>query len=262
MEFLNDLIGTVTVFDVIDVAIISYIVYRLLLLIKGTRALYMLVSIMLLLILSGVSKYLGLKTTGWVLNTFSGYLFLTLVVLFQPEIRRALATIGESKLFGESTRISSQDIDEIIKAAVTLANRRIGALIVLQRNTDITHYVQIGGKIDGQVNRDLLISIFIPYSPMHDGAVLVADGRIKYAGCILPLTKREDINRSFGTRHRAALGITEETDAICVVVSEEKGTVSVAAGGKLTTELDAEMLRQTLAHLFERSKVARKDGNG
>lgn len=263
IDVLMDFVTSLTVYDLIDILIISFIVYRLLLLIKGTRALYMLVSILMLLVFSAISKFIGLRTTGWVLDNFSGYLFLTIIILFQPEIRRALASFGESKFFGVSSELSSVELDEIIKAAIILANRQIGALIVLQRGTDITHYVQIGTRVDSVVTRDLLMSIFIPYSPMHDGAVIVSDGRLKYAGCILPLTKREDLNRSLGTRHRAAIGITEETDAVAIVVSEEKGSMSVAAGGNLTTELDAEMLRQTLGHLFSLNDAKkRKAKNG
>jgi len=246
-----DIFSVVSLIDVLDIAIISYIIYRLLLLIKGTRAFNMLFGIIFLIFMSFVAKYLGLKTTSWVLSNFSGYLFLTIVILFQPEIRRALAFIGETKMFGYQGENIAQTIDEIVKAATILANRQIGALIVLQRDTELSHYIQAGTMLDSVVGKDILISLFIPYSPLHDGAVIISEGKIKYAGSILPLTKHEDIDKKFGTRHRAALGITEETDAVSIVVSEERGTISVAYKGNITSELDADMLRETLYNIYQ-----------
>lgn len=237
--------------DIIDIALISFVLYRLLLLIKGTRALYMLMSILILLVFLGVSEFLGLRVTSWVLNNFAGYLFLTLVIIFQPEIRRALAFIGESNFFeNNSTTLNSQVIDELVRSASILANRQLGALIIIQRNTKLSHYVQVGQKIDSIVSKDLLLSIFIPYSPLHDGAVILEGARLTYAGCILPLTKRNDISQVYGTRHRAAIGVTEETDAVAIVVSEERGAISVAMKGSITSELDATMLSETLKNIF------------
>lgn len=250
-----DFIYNVSIMDILDVTIISYIVYRLLLLIKGTRAFNMLFGILLLVFLSFVSNFFGLKTTSWVLSNFSGYLFLTIIILFAPEIRRALAFIGDTKMFGSTLEENvNQVIEEIVKAATVLANRQIGALIVIQRNTNLYHFVQGSQKVDSLVTKDILMSIFIPYSPLHDGAVIIDQGKISCAGAVLPLTKRDDINQNFGTRHRAALGISEETDAVCVVVSEERGTITVAVNGHITSELDADMLRSTLDSLFNMDK--------
>lgn len=241
--------------DIIDIALISYVIYRLLLLIKGTRALYMVMSIIILLIVLGVSEFLGLRVTSWVLNNFTGYLFLTLIIVFQPEIRRALAFIGESNFFeSSSTNMNSRVVDELVRSATVLANRQLGALIIIQRNTKLIHYVQVGPKIDSIVSKDLLLSIFIPYSPLHDGAVILEGSRLTYAGCILPLTKRDDISQVYGTRHRAAIGITEETDAVAIVVSEERGAISVAMNGSITSELDAGMLEETLKNIFNMKK--------
>ncbi|MDE7168767.1 MAG: diadenylate cyclase CdaA [Mucispirillum sp.] len=241
----------VSVRDIIDIALISYIIYRILLLLRGTRAIYMLVTIIILMVMMGVSSAVGLRVTHWVLNNMSGYLFLALMIIFQPEMRRALAFIGESKFFERSVSLNSQIVDELVRSSTILANRQLGALIVIQRNTDLAHYVTIGQKIDSVVSKDLLLSIFIPYSPLHDGAVLLVDSRLTYAGCILPLTKRDDINQQYGTRHRAAIGVTEETDAVAIVVSEERGEISIAVGGKIIPNLDANMLKETLSSIFK-----------
>lgn len=248
---LSTIISAFSIVDVIDIALISFVCYRLLLLMKGTRAVYMMISIFLLLILLRFSQLMELRVTSWILTNSATYIVLILVVVFQPEIRRALAYIGESRLFGSTTNLNAQVVDELVRSATILANRQIGALIIIQRNTVITPYVQVGQKLDSLISRDLLLSIFIPYSPLHDGAVILENTRISYAGCILPLTKREDLAQMYGTRHRAAIGITEETDAVAIVVSEERGSISVVMRGTMTTELDANMLKETLSHIFD-----------
>ncbi|PLX69665.1 MAG: TIGR00159 family protein [Denitrovibrio sp.] len=246
-----ELIKSVGIFDVIDIAIIGFVIYNILLLIKGTRALPMLMGIMLLVLVSFGAKFLGLKTTSWVLNNFTGYLFIIIVVLFQQEIRRALAFIGETKVFGSSAKAKSVILDEIVKAATILANRQIGALIVLQRDTDLVNFLDDTGQpLDCQITREILISIFIPYSPLHDGAVIISNGRIATAGSILPLTRQTDLGKNYGTRHRAAVGVTEETDALAIAVSEEKGSITVAQNGQLSDELDADQLRELLEEIF------------
>lgn len=246
-----ELFKSVGIFDLVDIAIITVVIYNILILMKGTRALPMLVGIMLLVLVSFAAKYLGLKTTSWVLNNFTGYLFIIIVVLFQQEIRRALAFIGETKVFGSSAKAKSVILDEIVKAATILANRQIGALIVLQRDTDLVHFLDdIGQKLDCEISREILISLFIPYSPLHDGAVIISNGRISTAGSILPLTRKTDLGKNYGTRHRAAVGVTEETDALAICVSEEKGSITVAQNGQLSEELDADRLREILEDIF------------
>ena len=237
--------------DVIDISLISYIIYRILLVLKGTRAIYMFVTIVLLILTIGVSDILGLRVTKWALDNISGYIFLTLIIIFQPELRRAISIIGATRFFERSVEISTQVVDELVRSATILANRQLGALIVLRRNTDLDSYMTIGQKIDSVVSKDLLLSIFIPHSPLHDGAVILEGSRLTYASCILPLTKREDIAQQYGTRHRAAIGITEETDAVVIVVSEERGEISVAVGGEILPNLDAESLRNTLSGIFK-----------
>ncbi|GAB1534939.1 diadenylate cyclase CdaA [Geovibrio sp. ADMFC3] len=248
----------ITLIDILDMTIIAVVAYRILLLIKGTRAIQMILGVLLLIVISFASKYLGLKTTSWVLSNFTGYLFITLVVLFQPEIRRALAVFGETRMLGAGNKSTVKVLDEIVKAASILANRQIGALIVIEGNTDLEHYLDTGETLKSLVTKDILISIFIPYSPLHDGAVIIKDGEILKAGCILPLSKKVDIGKNYGTRHRAAIGITEETDAVSVTVSEEKGSITVAYRGVLSDELDAEMLRVKLKELFETDRKGSK----
>ena len=245
----------ISVKDIVDIALISYIIYRILLFLRGTRAIYMLVTIVLLIVMIGLSDILGLRVTKWALDNMSGYLFLALIIIFQPELRRALSFIGATRFFERSVELNTQVVDELVRSATILANRQLGALIVLRRNTDLESYMTIGQKIDSLVSKDLLLSIFIPHSPLHDGAVILEGTRLTYASCILPLTKREDIAQQYGTRHRAAIGITEETDAVVIVVSEERGEISVAVSGDIIPNLDAESLRETLSGIFKINKV-------
>lgn len=239
------------IIDLIDIIIITYISYRLFLLFKGSKALYMFFGVLFLLLAAFVSNMFHLKTTSWLLNGFTSYLFLILIIVFQPELRKALALLGEPRLKSGSKIVGLEVyLEEIIRAVTVLANRQIGALIVIERNTDLSDFVQAGTKLDAVISRDLLISLFIPYSPLHDGAIIISNNRITFAGAILPLTKKENLDKRFGTRHRAAIGITEETDAICIVVSEERGTISITNGGKITSDLDIDVLRDTLMALI------------
>ncbi len=236
--------------DIIDIIIISFLVYKILMLLKGTRAAYMLITIMLIVILLGFSEWLGLQVTSWVLNNLSGYLLIVLVVIFQPEIRRALAFIGESNFFEKKVPLNSSILDILVRSTNILANRQLGALIVIERNTKLNPYFSAGQYIDSEISKDIIISLFIPYSPLHDGAVIISGSRLAYAATILPLTEKEDLPSDYGTRHRAAIGITEETDAVAIVVSEERGAISVAHNGKLFTDLDANSLTDILESIF------------
>ncbi|MEF3254165.1 MAG: diadenylate cyclase CdaA [Deferribacterales bacterium] len=242
---------SIGIIDIIDIVIIAFLIYRVFILIKGTLALKMTFGVIIILVLASVSNMLGFRATSWVLNNLTGYLFLSIIILFQPEIRRGLAVIGDAKVFNKTNNITNNTIDEIVKATTLLANKQIGALIVIQRDIDLLPYIQIGNTLNSELNKNILVSIFIPHSPLHDGAVVVIGGRIVYAGAILPLTKRLDIDPKFGTRHRAAIGITEETDAVCIVVSEERGTITVAFKGNLTSELDSDTLRETLKTILK-----------
>jgi len=249
-DVIRNVLLSVTVYDAVDIAIISFATYKILQLMRGNRTLYMILSIVALLLLLNISKNIGLDTTNWILSSFTPYFFIMIVILFQPEFRRALAAFGQTRFFGVSKKTTAKMMDEIIRAVTILANRQIGALIVLQRKIDILPNITVGQFLDSEISKDLLISIFIPYSPLHDGAVIINGSRLAYAGCVLPLTKREDIAKEFGTRHRAAIGITEETDAIVVVVSEERGSISVASGGKISTDMNMKSLQETLIKLL------------
>ncbi len=243
-------LSSIKVKDIIDIIIISFLVYKILMLLKGTRAAYMLITIMLIVILLGFSEWLGLQVTSWVLNNLSGYLLIVLVVIFQPEIRRALAFIGESNFFEKKVPLNSSILDILVRSTNILANRQLGALIVIERNTKLNPYFSAGQYIDAEISKDIIISLFIPYSPLHDGAVIISGSRLAYAATILPLTEKEDLPSDFGTRHRAGIGITEETDAVAIIVSEERGAISVAHNGKIFTDLDANSLTDILESIF------------
>lgn len=251
-ELLKSMLMSVRITDIIDVAIITIVIYKILQLIKGARAYYMVASVFGLIVIVFAANTLGLRTTEWLLSNITGYLFLLIVILFQPELRRAFVILGETRILGRMNKtVTNKLFDEVVRAASILANRQIGALIVLQRKMELVPpTVTLGQKLDSEVSKDLLLSIFIPYSPLHDGAVIIDGGRISYAGCILPLTKRDDIKSEYGTRHRAAIGITEETDAVVVVVSEERGAISLVSGGLIASDLDSENLQKSLENLF------------
>ena len=263
--------------DIIDILLVAFVIYRIFVLIKGTRALQMLVGLAFLVLAYVGSQVFELFTLHWILNAFLTSIILVVVVLFQNEIRRALAHVGVNPFSPRETAATvAQAVEELMKASVSLANKKTGALLVLQRDTDLEDYVEKGVKIDATLSRELLLSIFLPYSPIHDGAVLLRDGRVAWAGCFLPLTTRIDVDKSLGTRHRAALGITEETDAVVIVISEETGGISVVLNGRMTRNLDGASLRRVLLKLFPegsgrskgrkvarvRSKSARKEVAG
>ncbi len=255
MEFLQDLVKEIRWQDIIDILIVTFVFYRLLLLIKGTRAFQMLMGLVILFMAFVVSKWVELYTVDWLIQSLWSYIVLALIILFQPEIRKALAQMGQNPLTQRLTPVEeSKNIEEIIRASISLANKKIGAIIVIERNTELKDLVEMGIPLDAKITKELITSIFLPYSPVHDGAIIIKGDRIMAAGCFLPLTLSADISKSLGTRHRAAIGVTEETDAVVIVVSEETGTVSVSIGGNLTRELDAVALRRLLTGIFQREK--------
>jgi len=238
--------------DVVDILLVTFVIYRIFILIKGTRALQILVGMAFVVVAFVVSQVFELFTLHWILNAFLSSIILVVVVLFQNEIRRALAHVGVNPFLAsrEASGDGGQVVEELMKAAVSLANKKIGALIVLQRETDLHDYVEEGVRLDAALSKELLLAVFIPYSPIHDGAVIVQKDRVVWAGCFLPLTTRLDVDKELGTRHRAALGITEETDAVVIVVSEETGGISVVLNGRITRHLDGATLRRVLLKLF------------
>ena len=241
--------------DGVDILCVAFLVYRVILLIKGTRAVQMLVGLFMIGVVYIGSRMLGLFTLQWILDGFLSSLVLVVVILFQNDIRRALINVGKKTFFSDSfSREEGEIIDELVRACVTLASRKIGALIVIERETGLRDILEIGIEIDAKVVAELIISIFLPYSPIHDGALILQQGRLKRAGCFLPLSQNPDINKSLGTRHRAAIGLTELVDAVVVVVSEETGKISVVVGGKITRDMNSSTLPRILKRLLEPSK--------
>jgi uncharacterized protein (TIGR00159 family) len=193
-------------------------------------------------------------TVSWILDNFLASAVLIIIVLFQADIRRALARVGRGVFPRLSARQESQILEEVVRAAQTLSQKRVGSLIVLERETHLDDLIEVGATVDAVVSQELLTALFLPYSPLHDGAVVIQEGRIAHAGCILPLTLRTDLPDGVGTRHRAAVGLTEESDAVVVVVSEETSTISVVHGGELIRDLDGPKLRGVLTDLLARGE--------
>jgi len=240
--------------DAVDILLVAFVLYRVFVMFKETRAVQMLLGLGGLMVASFVARRFELFSTSWLLENFWSFWVLALIVLFQPELRRALAQLGQSRLFQGMTLVAREQqshlLDDVVKAADALASKRIGALIVLERNTGLRNYAELGVPLDALVSADLLVSLFLPYSPLHDGAVFMRGDRIVAAGCFLPLSRNTQLGRTIGTRHRAALGLAEETDAVVLVVSEETGRISLAVGGRMESPLDPESLRHRLVELF------------
>ena len=240
--------------DIADILLVAYLFYRVLLLMRGTRAMQMGIGLVLVFLVYNFARRVGLITLWSILDSLLTYVVLIIVVIFQNDIRRALMRVGSRKWLrrGQSAR-ESQVIEEVVKASSALAQKRIGALLVFERDAALDEFIEEGTKLDATVTKELLYSIFVPSyeNPMHDGAVVIRDGRVWQAGVFLPLSESTKLERTLGTRHRAALGISEETDAVVVVVSEERGAASLCFGGNIVRDLDTNTLRQALVGLFE-----------
>jgi diadenylate cyclase len=244
---LTELLQMVSWRDVLDIALVALVIYNLLLLIRGTRAVQIIMGIIFIAVayyVAGVAKLLTLQA---ILANFLLVLPVAIIVLFQQEIRHALASFGRNPLWGLGAhRKVESTIKEIVLAATALSDRKVGALMVIQRLEGLRNYIENGVTIDARVTYDLLINLFSPDTPLHDGAVIVQQDRIAAAACFLPLTLNPELSKSFGSRHRAALGISEEADSLSVVVSEETGTISLAINGELIRDLDPKTLRNSL----------------
>lgn len=244
-----ELLANFRIQDAVDIFVIAFVVYRIIDLIRGTRAAQMLIGLAVVFATYLSSQYFDLYTLNWILDNFLSSFLLLIVVIFQNDIRRALTQVGAGSLFGAERRMEHQDLEEVIRSTVALAGKRIGALIVFEREVGLNEYIEVGTRLDARVSRELVLSIFIPTSPIHDGALILQKGRITAAGCFLPLTTNPSVSKTLGTRHRAAIGLTEETDAVVVVVSEEEGSISMVREGRITRDLDAGTLRATLLKL-------------
>ncbi len=242
---------------VLEILILAIAYYYIILFFRGTRGAQVLTGLVVfVLVMMILTRLLRLDALSWLLERFSVYLALAFLIIFQPEIRRALAELGKQHMFGGSESERSL-VEAIVQAALLLSERKIGALIAVERKIGTRSIQETGKVVDSQVTAELLASIFFPHTPLHDGGVLIRDNRIVAAGCVFPLSQQDELVRSLGTRHRAAVGVTEETDAIVVVVSEETGTISVAFNGRLSRGLDADRLRRTLTSVLHRAQRSR-----
>lgn len=254
---MTQIVQVLTAFNlrsILDIAIVTYVFYKAIVLIRGTRAEQLVKGLAILLIVTVVTGELGLYTINWLLDRILTLGLVAIPIVFQPELRRALETLGRGKIFTRTSLFQSekefeQMMTELIKAVQVLVKKRLGALVVFERETGLNELAETGIPIDGQISAELLINIFIDRSPLHDGAVIVRGNRIVAAGCYLPLTENPNLSKELGTRHRAALGVSEHSDAVALVVSEETGVISLAAGGKLTRYLDEATLRQMMLQL-------------
>lgn len=250
--FFWNLIHRPTLVDYIDIAIVAFLIYQLVLLTHQTRAMQVLKGLAMIIVASYLSELIGLTALNWVLRSILNNGMVALLILFQPELRKALEQIGRStKLDRPADRDESERVvDEITQCLLRLAKRRVGALIVFEQRTGLKDVTETGTAIDSLISAPLLENIFEPNTPLHDGAVIIRGDRIVAAACVLSLSESSTISRDLGTRHRAGLGISESTDATVLIVSEETGIISMARGGKLTRHLDAESLRKVLRGMY------------
>ncbi len=246
-----------TWWDAIDILLVAILIYEALKLIRGTRAVQMAASSGILVLLFIASTTMPLQTVNWLIRNMVGYVVFAAIVLFQGDIRRALAHFGRAPFFRILTRpeTGNETIEEVVVAASTLAGRRQGAIIVIEREIGLRNYIESGIPLDAQVTYDLLVSIFQPTGPLHDGAVIIQEGRIAAASCFLPLTVQPALSRELGTRHRAAIGLTEENDAVAVIVSEESGLISIALDGSIERGLGPTDLRARLKDLVVKRRT-------
>src|SRR5918996_5970795 len=239
--------------DVVDIGIITFLIYRSLQIVRGSRAMQMIIGLAVILVAYVSSRALGLFTLNWILDNFLGSIILVIIVIFQSDIRRALTQVGSAPLFVTAERMIQKREDiiaEVVQAVAALAARHVGGLIVLEREVGLNEYMEIGTRLDARVSRELLESVFSPHSPIHDGALVIQKGRVTAVRCLLPLSVNPNVTRTLGTRHRAAIGITEETDAVAIVASEEQGKISLVVRGRISQVPDESQLRSGLERLF------------
>ena len=246
-DFLSQSSVVTWILAVLDIAVVAYIIYRILDLIRGTRAQQALIGLTLIAAAFVASKFFGMRTLSWIFDTFINSFILIIIVVFQHDIRRGLSRVGrrsfyDAMAYGRGAYL----VDELTRAASLMAKDRIGAIMLVERDGDLTELAETGIRVDARISTALLTQIFTPPGPLHDGAAIVQQGRVTAAAVFLPLTQSARLDPTLGSRHRAAVGITEEIDAIAIVVSEERGQVSVVEGGTLTRDLDEPMLRKVL----------------
>jgi diadenylate cyclase len=264
IEFLGSLLRRQPIgwWDLVDIAIVSFLIYEFLKLIRGTRAVQMGVGTLLIVAMFFVSRLAPLQTVNWLIRNMLVYVAFAAIVIFQSDIRRALAHFGQAPFFRYFNRQEAADetIEEIVVAATMLASQKVGAIIAVEREIGLRNYIESGIPLDAALTYDLLVTIFHPGSALHDGAVIIQENRVAAAACFLPLTVNPKISRELGTRHRAAIGLTEEGDAVAVIVSEETGYISVAMDGRIDRGLSPDDLRERLRSLITLRKSSRRIG--
>ena len=232
--------------DLLDILVVSVVTYQLLLLIREVRATRIVVGFLFLFLATAFASQFHLMTMDWLLSYLGPFFLIAFVVVFQPDLRRILTQIGRGSLWGGVFQGEAVLFKEITTAVRSLVKMRLGSLIVIERDDSLQSVFDSGTRVEAEATNQLLVTLFVPHSPLHDGAVVIRDGKIAAAGCILPLSQNPNLSKSYGTRHRAAVGITEETDALAIVVSEENHTIAFAMAGKITPEIDAETLEEML----------------
>ena len=245
-------ISTLSVISILDVLLVAFLIYQFLSLVRGTRAAPMLVGVATLGLAFYFARLGELRTLNWLLSTLLPYVVFALIVVFQSEIRHALANLGSRVSLMRSSSSVADVYDDIVLAANLFSQNQTGALIVIEREIGLRTYIESGVALDARLSYDLLATVFRPSAPLHDGAVIVQRDRIAAAACFLPLSMNPVLSTQLGTRHRAGIGITEETDAVAVIISEETGTISVAVAGSIERDLTVERLRERLSHLLRR----------
>lgn len=247
-----DLLARVNVRAAFDIVIIAVLIYYVLLLLRGTRAMQTLIAVLLLVIFYEGARWAHFEMVEWLLDTLLPYVAIALIVLFQPEIRRAMDRVGRSLTLSRFSSDDSASYDDVVLAAGYFSHKRMGALIAFERDMGLRTYIESGIPLDADLSYDLLLAIFQPGSPMHDGAVILQGNRIVAAACFLPLTLNTMVSNQLGTRHRAAIGVTEESDAVVVVVSEQTGAISLVVGGTIESGLTTEQLAERLENYFRK----------
>jgi len=244
-----------TVIDLIDISIVSFIIYKLLTLMRGTKSLQILLGLLFLVLLSFLAFWFRLEALKWLITNIATVGVIVLVIVFQPEIRRALMQMGQSRIFRRLFKTETRNVqDEVCRAVEQLSARKWGALICFERDVGLNHIIETGKKLSAEVSSEALVTVFAPYTPLHDGAVVIQGDLIAAAGCTLPLTQNPVFHQTYGTRHKAAVGLSEDSDSVVVVVSEETGRISIAYDGILNKGIDLQMLPTGLKKLLEGRK--------
>ena len=250
----HGMLSTIGVLDVIDILIITFILYKIYVMVKDTRAITLLKGVGVLIVITAIATWLNLHSTSWLLQRTVTLLFVAMPIVFQPELRRGLEHIGQGKFLKTNTNLNYDTrsvVDELVKASKNLSATKTRALVVIERDMRLNDISSTGVPIDGLVTAEFLINIFVKNTPLHDGAVVIRENRVIAAGCLLPLTESRDLSTELGTRHRSAIGLSEQCDALIIIVSEETGTISVAEEGHIMRHLDSDTLKAVLMPLYE-----------